>query len=143
MGSLSFSEIVVIVLVILIVFGPNRMPDLARKAGELMNKVRDASSTMTDSLGADYEETVEPLLNAKRDFDGIKEDLARTMTTFGQAAKIPDGNGANDPSGKDAADSATGDEPAAEVAEPDPAADERESAIPNAADDPDDTTAAT
>lgn len=137
MGSLSFSEIVVIVLVILIVFGPNRLPDLARKAGELMNKVRNASSTMTDSLGVDYEETVEPLLNAKRDFDGIKEDLARTMTTFGQAAEIPDGNGANDPSGKDVADAAPGGEPAAEVS------DERESARPNDTDDTDDTTAAT
>ncbi len=89
MGSLSFSEIVVIVLVILIVFGPNRLPDLARKAGELMNKVRNASSTMTDSLGVDYEETVEPLLNAKRDFDGIKEDLARTMTTFEPGSRDP------------------------------------------------------
>ncbi|MGB5732093.1 MAG: hypothetical protein WBN24_10810, partial [Acidimicrobiia bacterium] len=85
----------------------------------------------------DYEETVEPLLNAKRDFDGIKEDLARTMTTFGQAAEIPDGNGANDPSGKDVADAARGGEPAAEVS------DERESARPNDTDDTYDTTAAT
>ena len=96
MGSLSFSEIVVIVLVILIVFGPNRLPELARKAGELMNKVRNASSTMTESLGVDYEETVEPFMSAKRDFDSIKTDISKTVTTFGQAVTLPDPNGTAD-----------------------------------------------
>ena len=96
MGSLSFSEIVVIVLVILIVFGPNRLPELARKAGELMNKVRNASSTMTESLGVDYEETVEPFMSAKRDFDSIKTDISKTVTTFGQAVTLSDANGTAD-----------------------------------------------
>jgi len=83
MGSLSFSEIVVIVLVILVVFGPQRLPDLARKAGELMGKVRNASSTLTDALGTDFEATIEPIKSVKRDFDGIKSDLTRTVTSFG------------------------------------------------------------
>jgi TatA/E family protein of Tat protein translocase len=96
MGSLSFSEIVVIVLVILIVFGPNRLPELARKAGELMNKVRNASNTMTDALGVDYEETVEPFKSAKRDFDSIKTDISKTVTTFGQAVTLSDANGTTD-----------------------------------------------
>jgi len=130
MGSLSFSEIVVIVLVILIVFGPNRLPDLARKAGEFMSKVRNASSSMTDALGVDYEETVEPFLSAKRDFDSIKQDLTKTVTTFGQAATIPDSNEVNDPPGKDAEDSA-------ESPEPDP-----EAIAPDEAESPDDQTTA-
>jgi len=50
MGSLSFSEIMVIVLVILVVFGP-RLPDLSRRAGELMKKVREASSSLSDAVG--------------------------------------------------------------------------------------------
>jgi sec-independent protein translocase protein TatB len=83
MGSLSFSEIVVIVLVILVVFGPRRLPDLARKAGELMAKVRNASASLTESLGTDYEATIEPIKSAKRDFDGIKSDLTKTITSFG------------------------------------------------------------
>ena len=84
----------VIVLVILIVFGPNRLPDLARKAGEFMSKVRNASSTMTDALGVDYEETVEPFMSAKRDLDSIKTDITKTVATFGPAVTIPEDNGA-------------------------------------------------
>ena len=142
MGSLSFSEIVVIVLVILIVFGPNRLPDLARKAGEFMNKVRNASSSMTDALGVDYEETVEPFLSAKQDFDSIKEDLTKTVTTFGQAATIPDSSTANDPPGSDAEDSAESLEPAAADTKPAPAADNPEATTPDEAESSDDQTAA-
>jgi len=83
MGSLSFSEIVVIVLVILIVFGPRRLPELARKAGELMGKVRNASSLLSESLGTEYEATIEPIKSVKRDFDGIKEDLTKAVASYG------------------------------------------------------------
>ena len=142
MGSLSFSEIVVIVLVILIVFGPNRLPDLARKAGEFMNKVRNASSSMTDALGVDYEETVEPFLSAKRDFDSIKEDLTKTVTTFGQAATIPDSSMANDQPGIDAEGSTGSPEPAAADTKPAPAAEDPEASTPDESESPDDQTAA-
>jgi len=143
MGSLSFSEIVVIVLVILIVFGPNRLPDLARKAGEFMNKVRNASSSMTEVLGVDYEETVEPFLSAKRDFDSIKQDLSKTVTTFGQAVTIPDGNEANDAPEQDTVDAPASGEPVAAGAEPTPTADDSEATTPDEAESPDDQTAAT
>jgi len=143
MGSLSFSEIVVIVLVILIVFGPNRLPDLARKAGEFMNKVKNASSSMTDALGVDYEETVEPILSAKRDFDSIKEDLTKTVTTFGQAATTPEATEASDPPKQPSGDAAAKAEPDATGQEPGPAAGDPEAATPAEADSPDDSTAAT
>ena len=143
MGSLSFSEIVVIVLVILIVFGPNRLPDLARKTGAFMNKVRNASNSMTEVLGVDYEETVEPFLSAKRDFDSIKQDLSKTVTTFGQAVTIPDGNEAKEPPEQDAVDASASGEPVAVGAEPDPAADESDVTTPDEAESPDDQTAAT
>jgi len=142
MGSLSFSEIVVIVLVILIVFGPNRLPDLARRAGEFMNKVKNASSSMTDALGVDYEETVEPLLSAKRDFDSIKEDLSKTVTTFGQAATIPEATEVGEPPEQASAAAASA-EPDATGQEPGLAAGDPEAATPAEADPPDDSAAAT
>jgi hypothetical protein len=106
-----------------------------------MNKVRNASSSMTDALGVDYEETVEPFLSAKRDFDSIKEDLTKTVTTFGQAATIPDGTEASDPPQQDSAAASaeadvTGQEPGAAAGGP-------EAATPPEADSPDDSTAAT
>ena len=143
MGSLSFSEIVVIVLVILIVFGPNRLPDLARKAGEFMSKVKNASSSMTDALGVDYEETVEPFLSAKRDFDSIKEDLTKTVTTFGQAATIPEGTEVSDAPKQGSAEAAASAEPDATGQEPGVAAGGPEPATPADGDSPDDSTAVT
>ena len=142
MGSLSFSEIVVIVLVILIVFGPNRLPDLARRAGEFMNKVKNASSSMTDALGVDYEETVEPLLSAKRDFDSIKEDLSKTVTTFGQAATIPEATEVGEPPEQASAAAASAEHDATGQ-EPGLAAGDPEAATPAEADPPDDSAAAT
>ena len=143
MGSLSFSEIVVIVLVILIVFGPNRLPDLARKAGEFMNKVKNASSSMTDALGVDYEETVEPFLSAKRDFDSIKEDLTKTVTTFGQAVTIPEDTEVSEPPKQASGEATAGAEPDATGQEPGLAAGGPEAATPAEVDSPDDSTAAT
>jgi len=143
MGSLSFSEIVVIVLVILIVFGPNRLPDLARKAGEFMSKVKNASSSMTDALGVDYEETVEPFLSAKRDFDSIKEDLTKTVTTFGQSATIPDGTVVSEPPKQASGEVASSVEPDATGQESGLAAGGADAPTPAEADSPDDSTAAT
>ena len=91
MGSLSFAEIVVIVLVILVVFGPQRLPDLSRRAGALMKKAREASSSMSGALGTDFEATIEPIRDAKRDFDGIRKDLTTAVTSIGKPdSKIPD-----------------------------------------------------
>jgi len=121
MGSLSFSEIVVIVLVILVVFGPKRLPDLARKAGELMTKVRNASASLTESLGTDYEATIEPIKSVKRDFDGIKSDLTNAITSFG----VQDTAQPETPSGDPVPpSSAEEDEPAPDVGKEDDAADD-------------------
>ena len=143
MGSLSFSEIVVIVLVILIVFGPNRLPELARKAGEFMNKVKHASSSMTDALGVEYQEAVEPILSAKRDFDSIKDDLTKTVTTFGQAVTDPAGSGSSEAHAEDSAD--VGEGGYVEGADPQPgsAAGNAQETDPAGVDTPDDSTAST
>ena len=75
MGSLSFAEIVTILLVILIVFGPNRLPEFARKLGELMAQARRATSQFSKDISSEWGEAVEPILAVKEDFDGVKKDL--------------------------------------------------------------------
>jgi sec-independent protein translocase protein TatB len=83
MGSISFTEILVIAVVALIVFGPKRLPELARRAGELVAKAREASSSLTDALGRDYSDVVEPLKEIKDDVTGIKKDLTKAVTSIG------------------------------------------------------------
>lgn len=75
MGSLSFAEIVTILLVVLIVFGPNRLPEFARKLGELMAQARRATSQFSKEISGEWGDAVAPIVAVKEDFDGVKKDL--------------------------------------------------------------------
>ncbi len=82
MGSLSFAEIVTIVLVILIIFGPNRLPEFARKIGELISKARQATSQFAEEISGEWSDAAEPIKAAKDDLQGIKDDLKQAGATF-------------------------------------------------------------
>jgi TatA/E family protein of Tat protein translocase len=45
--DVSGGELLVIVLVVFLVFGPQKMPEIARKLGRAMNQVKKASSDLT------------------------------------------------------------------------------------------------
>lgn len=49
-GDIGFSELVVIAFVAIIVFGPDKLPDLARQAGRMLRKVRDFANSARDEL---------------------------------------------------------------------------------------------
>lgn len=82
MGSLSFAEIVVIVLVILIVFGPRRLPELSRRAGNLLAKLREATTYVSQAIDSEYSETMEPIKELKGELDGLKGDVDRAISSF-------------------------------------------------------------
>ncbi len=69
MGSLGAGEILVIVLVALIVFGPDRLPEITRKAGELLSKARTMSRSFTDELDAEYGDIASPIKDLKGEYD--------------------------------------------------------------------------
>ncbi len=45
--DVSGGELLVIMLVVFLVFGPEKMPEMARKAGRLMNQMKKASNDLT------------------------------------------------------------------------------------------------
>jgi sec-independent protein translocase protein TatB len=93
MGSLTFSEIATIAIIVLIVFGPKRLPELARRAGKLMAKVRDATQELREELREEYQETVAPLDDVRRDLEAARRDLsdvARSMSDDLRAATAAD-----------------------------------------------------
>lgn len=45
--DVSGGELLIIMLVVFLVFGPEKMPEIARKAGRLMNQMKKASSDLT------------------------------------------------------------------------------------------------
>jgi len=83
MGSLSLAEILLIVVVILVVFGPRRLPELSRKAGDLLGKLREGTSYVTQAIDSEYGEAMEPIRGLKRELDGIKGDVTRAVSGIG------------------------------------------------------------
>jgi Tat protein translocase TatB subunit len=85
MGSLGTGEILLIAVVALIVFGPKRLPELARKAGEMLAKTREATKSVTSALDSEYDGITAPLQDLKTEYDstvkGLK-DAASTATGF-------------------------------------------------------------
>ncbi len=75
MGSFTFSEILTIILVILIVFGPNRLPELARKTGEWVARARRAAVTMREEFVTEYGDAIEPLKEARDEIRTTGEQL--------------------------------------------------------------------
>ena len=75
MGQLGFSEILVIFVIALLVFGPKKLPDLGKSLGKGIREFRKA----TDELKSSWEEQVKdisaPLNDVKRDIHSMGQDL--------------------------------------------------------------------
>lgn len=80
MGSLSLAEILVIVLVILLVFGPRRLPELSRRAGDALAKLREGTSYVTQAIDSEYGEAIEPIRELKKEIDGLKGDVSKAVS---------------------------------------------------------------
>ncbi len=82
-------EILVIVVIGVIVFGPDRLPDYARQAGRMLRQVRQfaqsAQSDLRKELGPEYADLklsdLDPrTMIRKHVLDGLDDDLAATPT---------------------------------------------------------------
>jgi Tat protein translocase TatB subunit len=67
-GNLGFSEMLVITLVVLIVFGPKRLPEVARGIGKALAQFRRAASDLRASVEREVEVT--EIRNA---FEGVQQ----------------------------------------------------------------------
>ncbi len=56
MPSIGFGEIVIILLLALIIFGPRRLPEMGRTIGRSMREFRRAASDLRQELDVDLEE---------------------------------------------------------------------------------------
>ena len=72
MFGIGFGELLVILAIALIVVGPERMPDLARRAGTAIRDLRRMYDNMRSELGADFEE-VERGIQTLRSLDPRRE----------------------------------------------------------------------
>lgn len=72
MDSFGFQEMLVIAVVALVVFGPERLPDLARQGAKWLNRFRSQATASLDELrrAADLDEI-------EQEFGSLRDDVAR------------------------------------------------------------------
>ena len=68
--DLSLGEILVIVLIIVVLFGPDKIPEIARSLGQGVRKMRGAMEDIKTDI---MKETDNPVSDIKREIDKIRE----------------------------------------------------------------------
>ena len=86
MGSLGSGEILVIAVAALIVFGPKRLPEIARKASQLLTKTREATQSLTSALDSEFDGVTAPLQSLKADYDATMKQIKGAATSVGDMA---------------------------------------------------------
>jgi Tat protein translocase TatB subunit len=84
MFSVSPAEIVTIAVVALLVFGPRRLPEIARKAGRIARDLRGAAADLRADIEREYGDTLKPLEDARRELRTAGDDLAAGAKALGE-----------------------------------------------------------
>ncbi len=77
MFNIGGGELLVIMLVALLVLGPDKLPGAAKQAGEFLNKVRSMSSDFRQEI---RDAVPDEVLDLKREVDQTRQSLQRTAT---------------------------------------------------------------
>ena len=72
MGDLSFGEIFVIFLAIVILFGPKKIPQIARELGQGLRKMRGAVDDIKQEI---MKETDEPISEIRDEIERAKKEI--------------------------------------------------------------------
>ena len=57
MGPLGFQEVLLILIIALVIFGPKKLPELGRSLGKTLSEFRKASNEIKHSLEKELDET--------------------------------------------------------------------------------------
>jgi len=82
MPNFTLSEIVTIALVILIVFGPQRLPEIAQKAGALIRRGRTMANDLRREFEGEFQEVAEPLKAVSDELKGVREDVSKSIKSL-------------------------------------------------------------
>jgi Tat protein translocase TatB subunit len=92
--DVSGGELLVIMLVVFLVFGPEKMPDMARKAGRLMNQLKKATNDITNEFKKETS-VVQNEINAAHSkiddqVESVRRELNRTKAQVTTEMTIED-----------------------------------------------------
>ena len=75
MGQLGFSEMLVIFIVALLVFGPKKLPELGKSLGKGIREFRKATDELKSTWQDQVKDIQAPLNDVKKDMHEMSQDL--------------------------------------------------------------------
>jgi len=84
--DVSGGELIVILLVALVVLGPTRLPEMARKAGQWSRELRNTARELRAGLEAEVKEVREVVEEARRPLKEARQELKSASQAFDDAA---------------------------------------------------------
>jgi len=82
MPNFTLSEILTIAVVILIVFGPQRLPEMAQKAGALIRRGRTIINDLRKEFDLEIREVTEPLKEVQAELKGVRDDMSSSVSSL-------------------------------------------------------------
>lgn len=88
MGNLGFPELLVIAVVALLVFGPDRLPELAQQAGRFISRFREETSKSMAELkkAAEIEDLDRELRSMRDELRGVGRELTSATSPHQEGA---------------------------------------------------------
>ena len=87
MGQLGFSEMLVIFIVALLVFGPKKLPELGKSLGKGIREFKKATEELKSSWEDQVKDVTAPLNEVKRDINNIGQDMKADFYKHMEAAE--------------------------------------------------------
>jgi Tat protein translocase TatB subunit len=84
--NVGLGEMVMIIVIALLVFGPERLPEVARRAARFVNEVRKVASDVQRTFLDETQEIRMPLEEIKKDINSVREPL-KELQQEGTAAR--------------------------------------------------------
>jgi Tat protein translocase TatB subunit len=84
--NVGLGEMAMILIIALLVFGPERLPEVARRAARFVNEVRKVASDVQRTFLEETQEIRMPLEEVRRDLSSVKQPL-QELKQEGTAAR--------------------------------------------------------
>ncbi len=78
MGDLSFGEIFVIFIAVVVLFGPKKIPQIARELGQGIRKMRGAVEDIKQEIMKETEDN--PVSEIQKEIEKVKEEAQNFIT---------------------------------------------------------------